>query len=268
MNIANYLQRINYQGNIAPTLSTLTALQEAHLLVIPFENLDIHYQQPIVLQVEQFYQKIVQDGRGGFCYELNGLFYQLLINLGFEAKMVSARVYDAKKAAFGQEYDHLAILVKLAEQEYLVDVGFGEFAFHPLALEWGTVQEDPRGNYVLESLEGAYYQVTSLTGDSKTIEYRFTLQARILAEFAPMCHYHQTSPQSHFTHKKLISQATPTGRITLTNTSLKFSEKGKPIQETSFLKEAFGQHLLHYFGIEEELLLIHKHSAIPNIKHK
>lgn len=254
MNSSNYLQRIHYQGSTIPTLSTLKALQKAHLLAIPFENLDIHYQTPIQLKVEKFYQKIVENGRGGFCYELNGLFHSLLLELGFEAKLVSARVYNAKKAAFGPEYDHLAILVQLQGQSYLVDVGFGEFAFYPLVLEWGKVQADVRANYVLEPIEEGYYQVASLAANSKNIEYKFTTKARTLEEFAALCQYHQTSPQSHFTHRKLISQPTPTGRITLTNNTLKISEKEDSPQEIHFPEKEFGQYLLHYFGIEETSL--------------
>src|SRR5579871_4115487 len=95
LNINDYLTRINYHGGLEPTLPTLQALHETHLLAIPFENLSIHYQQPIRLQEEALFDKIVYQRRGGFCYELNGLFAWLLRELGFQVTLLSAGV--AKK---------------------------------------------------------------------------------------------------------------------------------------------------------------------------
>ncbi|MEL6986932.1 MAG: arylamine N-acetyltransferase, partial [Bacteroidota bacterium] len=128
MNIKEYLNRINYEGEIKLNIEVLKELQKCHLLNVPFENLDIHYNRTIQLDIGKFYNKIVIDRRGGFCYELNTLFQNLLHQIGFK-KIISARVYDHKKGSFGEEYDHLAIVVDLNQRAYLVDVGFGEFAF-------------------------------------------------------------------------------------------------------------------------------------------
>src|ERR1044071_5671872 len=87
-----YLKRINYHGSVAPSAETLRQLQVAHLLTVPFENLSIHSQQPIVLQDEALFTKIVERRRGGFCYECNGLFAALLRALGFKVTMLSAEV--------------------------------------------------------------------------------------------------------------------------------------------------------------------------------
>ena len=95
MDIRDYLKRMNYQGSLEPTLQMLQALQMAHLLAIPFENLSIHYGQPIILQEETLYDKIVKRQRGGFCYELNGLFAWLLQQLGFSVTLLSAGVVNA-----------------------------------------------------------------------------------------------------------------------------------------------------------------------------
>ena len=81
MNTDAYLKRINYQGALAPTAETLRALQLAHLRRVPFENLSIHAGEPIVLQEEALFTKIVERRRGGFCYEVNGLFAALLRSL-------------------------------------------------------------------------------------------------------------------------------------------------------------------------------------------
>jgi len=92
MNITDYLDRINYHGPLAPTAETLRGLQVSHLLTVPFENLSIHARQPIALDDNALFEKIVKRRRGGFCYEANGLFAALLRALGFDVNMLSAEV--------------------------------------------------------------------------------------------------------------------------------------------------------------------------------
>ncbi|MDC8003528.1 arylamine N-acetyltransferase [Aureisphaera galaxeae] len=254
MNIENYVKRFNYEGDIAPTLDVLTHLQETHLLNVPFENLDIHYKTPILLDLDRIYRKIVERRRGGFCYELNGLFYRLLRAIGFEAKMISARVYSDKKEDFGAEYDHLAIIVTIDEIEYLVDVGFGEFAFRPLKFEMNKVQSDSRGDFIFENHENGYIKVSKITGETKSAEYIFTKQERSFQEFGGMCHYQQTSPDSHFTQKKLITRPTPKGRITLSGTILKITEDGVTMKEQTFDETEFGMYLREWFDMDESSL--------------
>lgn len=91
MNVSAYPQRLNYAGPLEPTAGTLRSLHRAHLLAVPFENLDIHLGRPIVLDEAAFFHKIVERQRGGFCYELNGLFAALLRQLGFDVTLLSAR---------------------------------------------------------------------------------------------------------------------------------------------------------------------------------
>lgn len=254
MNAQEYLKRIHFEGTIHPSPEILQSLQKHHLLHVPFENLDIHYGIPIDLNTEKFYSKIVIENRGGFCYELNALFHELLIQLGFNSSLISARVYNSKTDRFGEEYDHLALIVRIGEQEYLVDVGFGEFAFHPLLLETDVVQHDPRGNFILEK-NGDEYTVSTVNGDSKNIEYKFTKKTRSLHEFQGMCHYHQTSPDSHFTQKKLITRPTDSGRITLTAHTLVLTEDQLTRKIVKFSGEEYAAQLAEWFGIDESSII-------------
>lgn len=105
MDIPQYLSRINYAGELALNVTILSALQEAHLLSVPFENLDIHRGKEIALDLPRLFQKVITMKRGGFCYELNGLFHWLLHELGFKVRMVSGRVYDRNRNDFGPEFD-------------------------------------------------------------------------------------------------------------------------------------------------------------------
>lgn len=100
---------------------------------MPFENLDIHYHRPIKVTLHDLYWKIEIRERGGFCYELNGLLGALLQELGFQVKMISARVHK-KDGNYSPEFDHMALLVKVEHDTYLVDIGFGSSSLEPLLL--------------------------------------------------------------------------------------------------------------------------------------
>jgi len=100
METERYLERINYSDKTEPEIEVLKALQKKHLLSVPFENLDIHYKVPIELDLANVFKKVVIERRGGFCYELNGIFHELLNSIGFNVKMISARVFDQKQQIF------------------------------------------------------------------------------------------------------------------------------------------------------------------------
>jgi N-hydroxyarylamine O-acetyltransferase len=248
MELKNYLSRIDYNGKIEPTLNVLADLQLAHLLHVPFENLDIHYK--IKLDLGKTYEKVVINNRGGFCYELNSIFFQLLRTIGFNVKIVSARVFNSEKI-YGAEFDHMAVITKIDDAEYLVDVGFGEFAFHPLQIEFNTEQDDPRGKFMIMQGEDNYLVVMKKNSEGEFIpEYKFSMIERTLEEFLGMCEYHQTSPQSHFTQKRICSLATKEGRITVSDYNLKFTINGQ-IEEKTLADEAEVASVLNkYFNID------------------
>src|SRR3989440_10034587 len=143
MDIQAYLQRIDYTGPLVPSAKTLRLLQVAHLRTVPFENLSIHSGEPIVLDDDALFEKIVSRRRGGFCYELNGLFAALLRALGFDVVLLSAGVAHAG-GGFGPEFDHLLLVVDLQEH-WLADVGFGDSFLEPVRLVTGEQVQDGRG---------------------------------------------------------------------------------------------------------------------------
>lgn len=249
MDISKYLSRINYRGKLSPTLKVLQALQNAHLLAVPFENLDIHLNRIIELDVEKLFDKIVIRNRGGFCYELNGLFFELLKTIGFDAKMVSARVYDSIKG-YGPEFDHMAIIVRINDVDYLTDVGFGEFTNLPLEINLDKIQHDERGKFIIEQYDKYYFKVSKETEEKWIPQYIFSFTKRELSDFNGMCLYHQTSPDSHFTQKRICSVATKNGRITLTGNILKIRE-GSTLKEESINKNLnLESILIKYFNIK------------------
>ncbi|GAB2821993.1 arylamine N-acetyltransferase family protein [Ferruginibacter profundus] len=248
MNIKQYLERIGYDGPIDSTLQVLSQLQYMHLMHVPFENLDIHTNTKIDLS--NLYDKIVTRKRGGFCYELNGLFYELLKEIGYAVKMVSARVYDGKKE-YSPEFDHLALIVKINKDNYLVDVGFGEFSLQPILIVLNKETNDPRGIFKIEANYKNYILVTKKNPEGNFIpEYLFSEKERQLNEFREMCNYHQTNPTSHFMQKRICSLPTKNGRITLTGDILKITEN-KEVKEWQLNDEhEILQELWNYFGIK------------------
>jgi len=252
MDINAYLERINYHGSLQPTAETLRELQIAHLLTIPFENLSIHSGEPIVLDDEALFAKIVGRRRGGFCYELNGLFAALLRTLGFRVEMLSARVANAE-GEFGPDFDHMTLLVAL-EQRWLVDVGFGDSFREPLLLDESGVQTQGNRDYKIAfEVEGEQRVLLQREkdGDWKA-QYHFTLQPHVFADYDEMCHYHQTSPDSHFTKAAMCSRATADGRVTLSGGRLITTTKAGRQEVLVTNADAFAQLLRDHFGVELE----------------
>lgn len=239
--------RIRVEKPLGTDLDSLTMLQKAHLKAIPFENLDIHYGREISLEIGNVFEKIVLSQRGGFCYELNSLFHALLRKLGFRARIISARVAK-EDGGFTPEYDHLAIVVSIDALNYLVDVGFGHFALAPLLIFPGVKCSDGIGEFQIMEFDRNYLEVRKVEDEVAIPKYIFSLDERSITEFQNMCVYHQTSADSPFTQKKLISILTDDGRITLTNTQLKISRvEGAQVED--FGADEFEKYLERYFGI-------------------
>lgn len=251
MNPEKYLERIRLQNLILKTDSdSLKLLQKQHLLNIPFENLDIHRKRPIILNTENFYRKIIEEKRGGFCYELNGLFNELLKEISFQTKIISAKVFG-RDGNFGAEYDHLAILVKIGDEDFLVDVGFGEFSAEPLKFILDIEQIDKNGTFLIRKFDEEYFEVVKKNGETLQSEYIFKDLARDLSEFTEMCNFHQTSPESHFTRGKLCSIMTENGRKTLTDKMFIETKNGER-KETNVNSEAeFYEILEREFNIKK-----------------
>ncbi len=246
MEVNAYLRRLEYRGSRVPNVATLRSLHRAHLLAVPFENLDIHLGRPIRLEAAALFEKIVRQRRGGFCYELNGLFALLLSALGFEVELLSARVMDEGQP--GPAFDHLALLVKL-EEPWLADVGFGDSFVEPLRLQDEIEQVQNAGAFrLLRNAEQWTLQARTREGDWQS-QYLFTLTPHTLADFAGMCHYHQTSPASHFTQKRICTRATASGRLTLSERKLIITHHGERRETILHSEEDYHAALWDRFGI-------------------
>lgn len=217
MEVTTYLKRIQYFEPIKPDVQTLHGLQRAHLLAVPFENLDIGLKHPIRLDLESLWDKIIVRRRGGFCYEVNGLFAWLLKEIGFDVTYLNARVYN-RSGELGIPFDHLALLARIPEQSgrWLADVGFGDSFYEPLDFEEPGEQIQGLRSYRLEQLPDGYATWQKNYDGTWERQYFFDLQPRSFpADYVAGCLYHQTSPNSSFTRSSIISKATPDGRVSL-----------------------------------------------------
>ena len=255
IDVRAYLEKLGLFKEL-PSLNYLSQLHHRHLLTIPFENLDIHFRRAITIDIGKIFKKIIPSERGGFCYELNFLFYHLLVHLGYDCHLISARVLNSETDNYGAEYDHMAVLVKIQEDVYLCDVGFGDGFVYPKKLEEVILQMDLNRYFRFSTdSDGTYFlQKTSDTLHFETL-YQFERKFREPIEFIDMCHFHQNSPNSNFTGKRLITQLTEGGRITLSEEKIKITKKGEAVELPVLNEEAFYSKMEEHFGISYQTLL-------------
>lgn len=246
MDVLSYLNRIGYEGPRAASHVSLCGLHRAHMMTVPFENLDIAIGRKIICDEESIVRKIVEQRRGGFCYEANGAFAGLLRELGFKVTMLSARV-PREDGSESPEFDHLVLRVDL-EEPWLVDVGFGDSFLEPLQLATSVEQVQGQRKFRIIDKNGALDMEMAEPNEQWKRQYSFTLTPRSFEDFAAMCQYHQTSPESPFTRRRVCSKATPDGRITLADKKLIVTRNGQreefditsEAEWTASLKRVFG----------------------------
>ena len=251
-----YLQRIHFSAALdlaapQPSSRLLGALHQAHLLSVPFENLSIYYGQPIILEERALYDKIVRHRRGGFYCTLNGLFAWLLQQLGFTVTLLSARVAQPD-GDFSPEFDHLALQVHDVDGiDWLADVGFGDSFRLPLQLMPDAEQDGGEGlTYHLRvDAQDASWLIQRQGEEDWETQYRFTLRPHIMADFAERCLFQQTSPDSHFTQRRICSLALPDGRITLSDRRLITSVNGVRDERELDSEDEYRTVLAQRFGV-------------------
>jgi N-hydroxyarylamine O-acetyltransferase len=211
MDVAAYLTRIGAARPVAPTSASLTALHRAHVRSVPFEDYDVHTGVTISLEPDALERKIVHRRRGGYCYELNGLFGALLRELGYAVTLVAAFSLD-DDGTRGPDVDHLRLLVDAVDGSWIVDVGNGARWPEPVPRRPGV------HGRVQVYRDGDVWWTTERRGDGRWERgWAWTPQPRELADFADRNRYQQYDPGSDFVGRRVAALATPTGRISLVN---------------------------------------------------
>jgi N-hydroxyarylamine O-acetyltransferase len=213
-----WLRRIGYEGSRAPTLDTLQAVVAAHSSAISFENIDVLLGRPPKLDLSSLQNKMIANGRGGYCFEQNILFRAGLRSLGFDVTSLLARVVRGLPIDAPRPATHMVLTVELPEGAFLADVGFGNatptapLAFAP-DLEQQTPHEKMRFVQIDQELT-----LQSRLGDKWEHIYRVAALPRVDAEFEICNWFTATHPDSPFRNNLIAARpGSNKTRITMFN---------------------------------------------------
>lgn len=226
LDLDRYFARIAYRGPRTPKLALLHALTLAHVQSIPFENIDVLLQRPIRLEPEALYRKLVIDHRGGYCFEQNGLFLEILTRLGFDARPLGARVrLGVGDRAVITMRTHLCIEVRLDGVRWLTDVGVGAASLScAVRLEVGCEQPTPHETRRFVRDGSRWFQQILRAGEWLDV-YEFTGEQMPVVDRTVANWYTSTHPESHFRKQLYVARALPAGRrVTLLNDELTLRE--------------------------------------------
>ncbi|RBL87459.1 arylamine N-acetyltransferase [Streptomyces cavourensis] len=233
--LSRYLERIGHDGPVAPDIATVAALMRRQLFTVPFENLDVQAGLGVSLVPEDIVDKILERGRGGYCYEVNGLFAMALQALGIPYRYVAARpmFYPVKRPR-----THMALVVHASGADWLCDLGFGSYGIRaPLALEDldREVRQD-MDRFMLSRTENGDFLLKAWAGGQWQNQYGFDLSPQEWIDFAPANYLNSTHPDAIFVQKRVVVLHAETGRSILLGNALKVV--GADSVEESTLDEA------------------------------
>lgn len=245
-----YFERINYSGSKEPTEETLNEIHICHSLSVPFENLDVFYGKPPLLDGVSLYNKIVKNRRGGYCFEMNGIFSVALQRMGFRVKNLLARGtidginYTSKT--------HQVILVETGNKKWLADVGFGnDGIIAPLLLVEDTDQNQFSHVYrIVKETKFGGYLLQKKIGNTYNSLYAFNMDECCPEDFVMSNHYTATFPESFFKIMRMCTIPTKEGRITLTDTHFKVVKNEEVTENEISDEEEFNNYLKQYFKLD------------------
>ena len=226
-NTALYLQRLGFDAPPAPTLENLSRLQLRHTGAFPFENLTTLSGEPVLIDLPSIEQKVLHDGRGGYCYELNKLFLALLQELGFDAHAISGRVVMGQPEGAWTARTHRLSLVTIDDVRYITDVGFGGMVpTAPLLLDSRGEQLTPHEPYRIEQHVDGYTLSANVDGEWRAM-YIFDLQRQEDIDFTVGNWYVSTHPGSSFAQRLMVARTGEGWRRTLNNGSFAIHRIGE-----------------------------------------
>lgn len=263
MDIDAYLGRIGLTGRPPPTLEGLRALHRAHLAAIPYENFDVQLGRPVTIAVPAIYDKIVGRRRGGWCYEMNGLFGWALGELGFKVTRATGAVM---RAAAGDAVigNHLVLRVDLPEGVHLADVGFGDGPNEPFAVREGTFDSNGFPYAVERTGDGWWRLVNHPAGGAASFD--FDPHPADETRLAAKCDELQTAETSVFVQNAVAFRQTPgaidvlRGRVALRirpdGTGKRLIENADDLVAT--LKDVFALDLPEAAGLWDKIAARHE----------
>lgn len=247
-----YFRRLGYEGPAEPTLEALREVHRLHVAAIPFENLSPLMGDPVPLDLETLQAKLVDGGRGGYCFEHNTLLWAALQAMGFQVQGLAARVlWMAPEDAPARHRSHMALLVTLPEGRYVADVGFGGMTMSaPLALKAGPAQPTPHEPFRLVAAPGDAFDMQADGGGRWLTLYRFDLSPQLPVDYEPLNWFVATHPTSPFPSHLMAARAEPHRRLALSDARFTVREKDKaPAERTLGSLEELATVLTAEFGL-------------------
>ncbi|MGE5452115.1 MAG: arylamine N-acetyltransferase family protein [Acidobacteriota bacterium] len=246
--LTRYLQRIGFEGPARPDIDTVARMMRSQLQTVPFENLDVQAGKIVSMVPEDIVDKIVHRPRGGYCYEVNGLFAMALQALGVPYQFVACRpmFYPVRRPK-----THMALVLKLDGVQWLVDLGFGSHGIRqPMRLDGSgeAIQQGPDQFRLTPT--GDTHLLQAFSEGQWLNQYEFNLSPQEWVDFAPANYLNSTHPDAIFVQKRLIIVHTPGGRHVLLGDTLKTHEAGQVTQRTVAEPELGGV-LAELFGLTE-----------------
>lgn len=258
--LAAYFARIGFDGVARPDLATLRRLHLLHPLAIAFENLDSWCGRVPSLDEAAVFEKLVGSGRGGYCFEHNQLFLRVLQTLGFDVHMLAARVVPPDATPLPRT--HKVLLVTVAGEDYLVDVGFGGMTMTaPLLLSSSAIQTTPHEPWRLQPAGNAYL-LSAHVQDSWSDKYRFSREPQTREDYELGNWYVAAHPSSRFRNDLIAARADASGRHALLNKRYSLHRPGQPSVQRELasplelrytLRDAFGLRLDDIAGLDTRL---------------
>lgn len=223
--IDDYLARIGFNGELSNSIECLTQIMRCQLYTIPFENLDVQAGKIVSLVPEDIVNKIVYGGRGGYCYEVNGLFTMALTAIGFDYKIIGARpmFYPQRRPK-----THMVLLVTVNNEQWLCDTGFGSFGLRaPIGLHHANeaiVQDNE--TFLLKLNEQREHVLSAKVKGEWANQFGFDLYPMEWIDFLPANYFNSTHPDAVFVQRYLVMQQRPDGRTLLSGNQLKYLSNG------------------------------------------
>lgn len=223
--LQEYFNRIGFSGDAAIDIATITKIMRCQLFSVPFENLDVQAGKGVSLIPEVIVEKIIGRNRGGYCYEVNGLFAMAMQALGVDYQLIAARpmLYPVRRPK-----THMAVVIKLANTSWLCDLGFGSCGLRApmlLSLVDTEIKQDSE-TFLLTKTSEQEYLLKALVEGEWANQYAFDLCSQEWIDFEPANYLNSTHPDAFFVQNLLVVLHNPKGKDILFGDMLKTVENG------------------------------------------
>jgi N-hydroxyarylamine O-acetyltransferase len=222
MNLAAYLRRIGFDVPAVPDLETLRGIAARHPRAIAFENLDSWRGKPVSLALADLEVKLVEAGRGGYCFEHNTLLLAALREIGFDATALAARVEWMAADAPPRPRTHMLIRVELDGETRLADAGFGGLTLTDALRLVPDLEQGADGDRMRLEQQGGDWRLSAFVSGRFEPMYRFDMQSQAPADQHMANYFVSTHPGSQFVTDLIAARAADGGRYALRNRDLAF----------------------------------------------